>query len=73
MYDELIKKLRCGGHNMMFNYCSKIDCPFCQFSYYENLHKCNMQDLGANAADAIERLTAEVERLKGEHYDHQRM
>ena len=26
-----------------------------------------------DAANAIERLTAEVERRKGEHYDHQRM
>ena len=35
--------------------------------------KCKTCELMADAADAIERLTAEVERLKGEHYDHQRM
>lgn len=51
---EVIRALRCGGHNMMFTYCSKIDCPFCQFSYYEKLHKCNVQELGAKAADAFE-------------------
>lgn len=57
---ELIKALRCCGHNMIFHYCDKEDCQYCQYSYYENLHICNVQELGIDAADALE---ADNERI----------
>lgn len=57
---ELIKALRCGGHNMIFHYCDKEDCPYCQYSYHDNLHRCNVQELGIDAADAIEELISRV-------------
>lgn len=60
---EVIKALRCGGHNMLFTYCSKVDCPFCRFSYYEKLHKCNIQELGAKAADALEAANKRIVNL----------
>lgn len=61
---EVIKALRCGGHNMMFTYCNKVDCPFCQFSYYDKLHKCNIQELGAKAADALEAAEKRIAELE---------
>lgn len=52
--NELIKALRCCGHNMIFHYCDKEDCQYCQYSYYEDLHICNVKELGIAAADALE-------------------
>lgn len=51
---ELIKAMRCCGHNMMLHYCDKEDCQYYQYSYYDNLHRCNVRELGADAADALE-------------------
>ena len=51
---KLIKALRCGGHNMIFHYCDKEDCPYCQYSYSDNRYRCNVQELGIDAADALE-------------------
>lgn len=64
MYDDLIKALReCGKASA--NRCG--DC-----AYYDREPWCEAA-LANEAADAIERLMAEVERLKGERNDHQRM
>ena len=64
MYNELIDALRnCIG---MYPDGSCDKCP------YDKHPRCSI-DMMRDVADAIERLTAEVERLKGEHYDHQRM
>lgn len=51
---EIIEALRCPGHNPIFHYCDKEDCPYCQYSYHDNLHRCNVQNLGLDAAAAIE-------------------
>lgn len=51
---EVIKALRCGGHNMIFHYCDKEDCPYCQYSYSDNRYRCNVQELGIDAAAALE-------------------
>ena len=60
MDDELDKALRCSGHNMIFHYCDNLSCPYCKYSCSDNLHRCDTQALGRDAADAIARLTAQV-------------
>ena len=61
---ELTKALRCGGHNMIFHYCDKEDCQYCQYSYHENLRRCNVQELGIDAADALEAADKRIEKLE---------
>lgn len=63
--EELIKALRCRGHNMIFHYCDKFDCHYCKESYHDNRHRCDVLTLGSDAADAIERLQAENELKDG--------
>ena len=57
---ELIDALRCCGHNMIFHYCDNLSCPYCKYSCSDNLHRCDTQALGSDAADAIEELISRV-------------
>lgn len=65
MYDELIDALQCTSHFALYQDCYEKNC-------YANSGKglyCNIPKLMADAADAIERLQAELTRIKGEHDD----
>ena len=54
MYDELIKALRCGTVKGD----GKFNCPSCNYSHGD----CCWTLIMLDAADAIERLTAEIDR-----------
>ena len=56
MNEYLIDKLLCKGHNILYHYCDKKDCPYCINTPYEDKYRCNVQQLGRDAVNAIEQL-----------------
>lgn len=68
---EIIEALRCPGHNPIFHYCDKKSCIYCGYSCYDNLYRCNVQNLGLDAAAAMEKLTEEIDEWAQKAFTHQ--
>lgn len=68
---EIIDALRCPGHSPIYYYCDKKSCIYCDYSCYDNLYRCNVQNLGLDAAAAMEKLTEEVDEWTQKAFTHQ--